>query len=125
MWYRGREMALQRRSFILAGGVALLKAQTAPSDQISLGVIGSGGRGTFVMTVFQKDPSVRVGAICDIYEPNLENALSIASKDRPRAYRNYKQLLDDKTVQAVLIATPEHWHHKWFWTRWPRARIFM
>jgi predicted dehydrogenase len=111
MWYRGREMGLHRRSFILGGG-ALLRAQTAPSDRISLGVIGSGGRGTFVMTVFQKDPSVRVGAICDVYEPNLENALSLASKDHPRAYRNYKQLLDDKSVQAVLIATPEHWHHR-------------
>src|SRR5271156_3404693 len=112
MWYRGREMALQRRSFLLAGGGALLKAQTAPSDQITLGVIGSGGRGTFVMTVFQKDPSVRVGAICDVYEPNLENALSLASKDKAKAYRNYKQLLDDRNVQAVLIATPEHWHHR-------------
>lgn len=112
MWYRGREMGLQRRSFILAGGAALLEAQTAPSDQITLGVIGSGGRGTFVMTVFQKNPSVRVGAICDVYEPNLEHALSVASKDKPRAYRNYKQLLDDKSVQAVLIATPEHWHHQ-------------
>jgi len=112
MCYRGREMALHRRSFIVAGSAALLKAQTAPSDQISLGVIGSGGRGTFVMTVFQKDPSVRVGAICDVYEPNLEHALSIASKDKPKAYRNYKQLLDDKSVQAVLIATPEHWHHR-------------
>ena len=64
------------------------------------------------MTVFQKDPSVKIGAICDVYEPNLENALSLASKDKPRAYRNYKQLLDDKSVQAVLIATPEHWHHR-------------
>src|SRR5437879_4335505 len=69
-----------RRMFILAGGSALLQAQTAPSDQITMGVIGSGGRGTFVMTVFQKNPSVRVGAICDVYEPNLENALSVAAK---------------------------------------------
>jgi predicted dehydrogenase len=105
-------MGLQRRSFILAGGGALLSAQTATSDQISLGVIGSGGRGTSVMTVFQKDASVRVAAICDVYEPNLEKALSIASKDHPKAYRNYKELLDDKSVQAVLIATPEHWHHR-------------
>jgi predicted dehydrogenase len=112
MCYVGREMALHRRSFLLAGGSALLRAQTAPSDRISLGVIGSGGRGTAVMTVFQKDPSVRVGAICDVYEPNLERALSLAAKDHPKAYRNYKQLLDDKSVQAVLIATPEHWHHR-------------
>ncbi len=89
-----------------------MRAQTAPSDQISLGVIGSGGRGTAVMKVFQRDSSVRVGAICDVYEPNLENALSIAAKDHPKAYRNYKQLLEDKSIQAVLIATPEHWHHQ-------------
>ena len=92
----------------------MLQAQTPPSDQITLGVIGSGGRGTFVMTVFQKTPSVTVGAICDVYEPNLENALSVASKadSHPTAYRHYKQLLDDKSIQAVLIATPEHWHHR-------------
>ena len=104
-------MKFNRRSFIFAGA-AFLDAQTPISDQISLGVIGSGGRGTAVMTVFQKDASVRVGAICDVYEPNLEKALSLAAKDRPHAYRNYKQLLDDKSVQAVLIATPEHWHHR-------------
>ncbi len=103
-----------RRSFLLAGGAAFA-AQAPPSNRVTLGVIGSGGRGTFVMTVFQKDPSLRVGAICDVYEPNLERALSTAAKtpgNQPRAYRNYKQLLDDKTIEAVLIATPEHWHHR-------------
>jgi len=62
------------------------------------------------MTVFQKEPGVRVGAICDVYERNLEKALSTAAMTpghRPKAYRNYKQLLEDKDIQAVLIATPE------------------
>src|SRR5947209_6083597 len=106
-------MKLNRRSWMLAGGGALL-AQAAPSDRIVMGVIGSGSRGTFVMTVFQKDQTVSVGAICDVYEPNLERALSTASKggSHPKAYRNYKQLLADKDIQAVLIATPEHWHHR-------------
>src|SRR3954471_21571799 len=103
-------MSFNRRAFLLAGGGALLRAQ----DRTTLGVIGSGGRGTYVMSVFQKNSSVRVGAICDVYEPNLENALSIASKagSSPKPYRNYKQLLEDKGIQAVLIATPEHWHHR-------------
>src|SRR5712692_3569259 len=106
-------MKLNRRSWMLAGGGAIL-ARAAPSDRIVMGVIGSGSRGTFVMTVFQKDTAVGVGAICDVYEPNLERALSTASRAgaHPKAYRNYKQLLDDKDVQAVLIATPEHWHHQ-------------
>jgi predicted dehydrogenase len=103
---------MNRRKFLLAGGT-ILAAQAAPSDQINLGVIGSGSRGTFVMTVFQKDPAVRVAAICDVYEVNLENAVSTASKasgTRPKIYRNYKELLADKDIHAVLIATPEHWH---------------
>jgi predicted dehydrogenase len=58
---------------------------------------------------------VRVGAICDVYEPNLEQALSKATKAQgvsPRAICHYKELLPDKSIQAVLIATSEHWHHR-------------
>jgi predicted dehydrogenase len=107
------DMRLSRRVFFIAGGGAAL-VRSAPSEQIGVGVIGSGGRGTLVMTVFQMDPTVQVRAVCDVYEPNLERALSVAAKAQggtsPRAYRNYKQLLDDKSIDAVLIATPEHWH---------------
>jgi predicted dehydrogenase len=105
---------MNRRHFLAATG-SRLAAQTPPGDRITLGVIGSGGRGTFVMTIFQKTPAVHIGAVCDVYEPNLERALSTASKSQPaspKAYRNYKQLLDDKSINAVLIATPEHWHHR-------------
>ncbi|HWR52349.1 MAG TPA: Gfo/Idh/MocA family oxidoreductase [Bryobacteraceae bacterium] len=106
---------MQRRTFLLAGS-AMLSAQTAPSDRIVLGVIGAGGRGNLVMTTFQRDPTIRVGGICDVYEPNLERALSVAARaqgsEMPKAYRNYRQLLADNNVDAVLIATPEHWHHR-------------
>jgi predicted dehydrogenase len=108
-------MSANRRTFLLAGAGALVAHAAPPSDQVVLGVIGSGSRGTFVMGVFQKDPGLKVGAICDVYEPNLENAISVASKvpgTHPKVYRNYKELLADKDVQAVLIATPEHWHYQ-------------
>ncbi|MCC6363747.1 MAG: Gfo/Idh/MocA family oxidoreductase [Bryobacterales bacterium] len=107
-------MESTRRRFFLAGS-SLLVAQAAPSDVIRLGVIGSGSRGTYVMRVFQKDPAVRVASICDVYEPNLEKALSIPAKTQgstPKAVRNYRQILEDPAIQAVLIATPEHWHHR-------------
>ncbi len=113
---------MNRRIFFLSSAAALAQA-AQPSEQVVLGVIGSGSRGTFVMGVFQKDPALRVGAICDVYEPNLERAVSAASKVpgthpkiyrnyNPKIYRNYKELLADKDVQAVLIATPEHWHYQ-------------
>ncbi|HMC60216.1 MAG TPA: hypothetical protein VKJ01_13570, partial [Candidatus Solibacter sp.] len=69
-------MDLKRRTFLMAGAGAIAVHRAPAADQIALGVIGSGGRGTFVMGVFQKDPALRVAAICDVYEPNLENALS-------------------------------------------------
>jgi len=103
---------LNRRMFIMASG-GVLAANAAPSDQIIIGVIGAGSRGTVVMETLQKDPSLRVGAICDVYEPALEQGMTVASKvagNHPKAYRNYKQLLADKDIEAVLIATPEHWH---------------
>jgi len=90
-----------RRSFLLS-----LQAM----NRVRLGVIGAGGRGTYVMTEFQKDPNVQVTAICDVYEPNLENALSKAKG--AQAVRDYRKLLDDPAIDAVLIATPEHWHHR-------------
>jgi predicted dehydrogenase len=105
-------MEMKRRAFLLGSGGLLMAA--APSDQLVVGVIGSGGRGTAVMKVFQTQAEVKIGAICDVYEPNLEHAISMAVKDgsQPKSYRNYKDLLDDKNIQAVLIATPEHWHYR-------------
>lgn len=103
-----------RRIFLMSATGAALSA--APANRVRLGVIGAGGRGTLVMTTFQKDQDVEVGAVCDVYEPNLERTLSVASKNQggraAAAYRNYRKLLDDKSIDAVLIATPEHWHHR-------------
>ena len=100
---------MKRRDFVALGaaGAASLAAQ----DQVPVGLIGAGGRGRFVARVFQRHPEVRIAAVCDVYEPNLEKGLS-ESGNQGRAYRNYKQLLDDKGIPIVLIATPEHWHHR-------------
>lgn len=96
---------MERRTFL---GNSLLAYW--PANKVRLGVIGSGSRGTFVMGVFQKDAALEVGAISDVYEPNLERALSLAKG--AKAYRDYRDLLADKSIDAVLIATPEHWHHR-------------
>ena len=99
---------MDRRSFLVSLAAANASAQTPP--RIRLGVIGSGGRGTLVMQTFQRDPGLDVKAICDVYEPNLESALSKAPGSK--AYRDYRKLLEDREIDAVLIATPEHWHHR-------------
>jgi predicted dehydrogenase len=100
---------MNRRHFVSTLAAASLSGQ-APPARVRLGVIGSGGRGTYVMQTFQKDAALEVKAICDVFEPNLENALSKAPGSK--AYRDYRKLLDDREIDAVLIATPEHWHHR-------------
>lgn len=100
---------MQRRTFLLGSGTAMW-LQAAPSDQIRVGIIGPGGRGQFLMKTFLTDPAVRITAVADVYEPNLEAGLSLAKG--AQAYRHYKELLSDKNVDAVIIATPEHWHHQ-------------
>jgi len=108
-------MAVPRRTLLLSDAGAFAAHAVPSSNPATLGVIGSGGRGTFVMGVFQKDPAVRVSAICDVYERNLENAISVPSmipSSHPKAYRNYRELPDDRDVEAALIATPEHWHYQ-------------
>src|SRR5690349_21587190 len=102
-------MHSNRRTFLFTAGAAMTSYAAPPADQVALGVIGAGGRGTLVMTTFQKDAALRVAAVCDVYEPNLERAATTAGT-KPKLYRNYKDLLADRDIQAVLIATPEHWH---------------
>ena len=100
---------MNRRIFFLSTAGAAL-AQT-PSESVRLALIGAGGRGRRVMSEFRRDPNLAVHGVCDVYEPNLEAGLSAAGPGT-KAYRDYKQVLDDNDVDAVLIATPEHWHHR-------------
>jgi predicted dehydrogenase len=106
-------MQANRRTFVLAGGSSFL-AGAPPSDRILVGLIGSGGRGRLVMETFQQDRAVQIGGICDVYEPHLEQAVAQAARNgpAPRPHRNYRDLLADKALDAIIIATPEHWHHR-------------
>jgi predicted dehydrogenase len=99
---------VNRRTFLLSTGTAVL-LQAGPSEQIRVGIIGSGGRGQLLMKVFMTDPAVRMAAVADVYEPNLEAGLTV-SKGAAKAYRQYRELLASKEIDAVIIATPEHWH---------------
>jgi len=108
-----------RRNFlsaVTAGAVALgsrLKASAASrivgaNDRIVLGAIGIGRQGSSDLRAFLKQPDVTVAALCDVYEPNLEAAGKLA----PSAIkvRDAREILDNKDIDAVLVASPDHWH---------------
>ena len=100
------------KSFGAAGLLATLPETArgfAANDTINVGCIGTGGRCQTLMKSLANLPGVRIAAICDIYEPNREGAKKLADKDAS-AFKNYRELLDRKNLDAVLIGAPDHWH---------------
>ena len=81
----------------------------AASESIVLGFIGVGGMGTGLLNIFKGFPDVRVAAVCDVYEPHLRRAQS-AADGKPEVYSDFRKVLDRKDIDAVVIATPDHWH---------------
>ena len=75
-----------------------------------IGIIGPGSRGQHLMSFLSQNPKVEIVAVCDVFQPSIDAALVIAPL--AKAYTNYKQLLDDKNVDAVLIATPLNLHYQ-------------
>src|SRR5438445_3799073 len=88
-------------------GVPALAAQGA-NERLNIGLIGTGGRCSHLMQALAKVPNVHMAALCDVYEPHID----LAQKLAPKATRtgDYRRILDNKDIQAVLIATPDHWH---------------
>ncbi len=104
-----------RRSFIKTGaaGVAMTAAGwgrvAGANDRLRLGVIGTGNRGSDVMSWFIKEADVEVTALCDCYDKALANGLKM-TEGKAKTFTDYRALLASKEVDAVLIATPDQWH---------------
>ena len=77
-------------------------------EKCRLAIIGPGSRGRFLMSFLVQNPKVEIVALCDIYQPSIEKALELAPK--AKVYDDYREILEDKTVDAVLVATPLNSH---------------
>ncbi len=106
---------MNRRYFIgttLAAAAAARKA-VAASDQVVIGVIGTGGRGRSLIQAFNKVPGLRIKTLCDVDQASLEKAQAVVKKigmTQPGTVTDLRRLLDDKEIDAVSISTPDHWH---------------
>jgi len=101
---------LDRRRWITAAlSAASLGRLAGANNKIGVGVIGAGGRGRYLTSAFKEDANAEIRAVCDVYEPNLQKGLAAAGP-RARSYDDHRRLLEDKEIEAVVIATPDHWH---------------
>ncbi len=100
-------------SLALAGNVLLngSKVLGANSD-IRMGMIGLNSKGKQDTEMFRKIPGVRIVALCDVDQEILDREAQIAKDlgENVKTYRDARELLDDKDIDAVMIATPNHWH---------------
>src|SRR5574342_534521 len=77
--------------------------RVASNDTIQIGVIGTGDRGAWEVYILKQTPGTRVVACCDILPKHLQNGMENAAKNA-QGYSDYRKLLDDPKVEAVLIA---------------------
>jgi predicted dehydrogenase len=115
-----------KTSLVAAGGVAGLNAENemlespaigpvqGANDQIRLGVIGCGGQGRAVAAQFARLTNVKIVALADVYQGSVERTLATEAlkldASTTRTYKDFRRILDDKNIDAVLIGTPDHWH---------------
>ena len=121
--------SLERRQFLMGAGLATQQAFAAArpaaksagrvlgaNDRINVGVIGTGGRGTYVAREFSKagkaDGNCQIVAVCDTYRKrvNHNKAVYEAEYGKCDAYLDYREVIGRPDIDAVIVATPDHWH---------------
>jgi len=116
--------SLERRRFVksvLVAGAApfivpvrLLRSETAPSNAVTLGVLGAGAQGHHDMQDFLTHEDVRVTAICDVNQKNITRARNTIAKtygrDDVKVFSDFRKMHTDPSIDAILMALPVHWH---------------
>ena len=108
-------MDCTRRTFLTAASGFALGTRLASAsiqganDRIRIGVIGTGNRARGLMNLLKTIPAAEMTAVCDVYEPRMLQAAEIAG---PSALKvaDYRRILDNRDIDAVLIGSPDHWH---------------
>jgi predicted dehydrogenase len=108
---------LKQTSVLTAGltalGAASSRPGASPNEKVRIGIIGCNGRGMFHINAYIDVPNVEIACICDVDQRVIEKGIAAVAKKQeftPKGVQDLRRLLDDKTVDAVSIATPDHWH---------------
>src|SRR6185295_8128776 len=101
---------LNRRSFLIASGLSALASTRVlgANDTVRVGVIGAGGRMRNLLDAADKLGPYQIAAVSDVYAPHRD-AVKERSNGIATVHVDYREVLD-QSVDAVLIASPDHWH---------------
>lgn len=100
---------------LVAASVAapsILRGASATADPVRLAHIGLGTRGGNLLRYTGSFDGCRVVAVCDVYKPHLQKGVDGSNNPEVNPYHDYHDLLNDSQVEAVVIATPDHWHEQ-------------
>jgi predicted dehydrogenase len=110
-------MTMNRRHFIMSTAVmtagATVRGLASPNDTVRMGVVGCGGRGSSHVSAWPSLPNVEIAALCDVDESHIAAKLKgMAGKGlkTPATYVDMRKMLEDKNIDAISIASPNHWH---------------
>lgn len=111
------ETSLTRRSFISLGAAAVaapavLRGASPTADPVRIAHIGTGTRGWDLIRYTGAIPEAKVVTICDVYGPHAKRAVGACGNPDVKVTTNYKDVLADRNIEAVVIATPDHWHER-------------
>src|SRR6266851_3936621 len=108
---------MNRRHFLMstaaAAGAVSSKGLASANDTVRVACVGIRGQGNSHIKAYSAMPNVEIAALCDIDENVLEKRLGeveASGKKRPAAFTDVRKLLEDKSIDAISIATPNHWH---------------
>jgi len=106
---------MKRRRFIAKTSAAVVgtalsaRRVLGANDRVNVALVGCGTRGRLLASLVKQAPNAAVTALCDVYDPQVAQARDSAGEDA-RAFRDFRHVLDQKDVDAIVVATPDHWH---------------
>src|SRR5881296_3863715 len=102
---------MERRTFLVGSAMAL--PMMGANEKVNVAVVGVGGRGSAHVREYLGIPTAHIGALCDVNTAATERNEQVVLKgqsDKPKVYQDLRKLYEDKDIDAVSIATPNHWH---------------